>query len=92
MRKGDDSMTKTYSSLDVYLSTFIYLYTNIYPELINHNGKVSFHFPLNEKVISAISDYDSGMEVIANRFASTIKHFKAQIFQVKNNEKSEECK
>ena len=78
-------MNKVYSTLDCYLASIIYLYTGILPELINHRGKVSFNFPFDGKVFEAIKEYDSGMEVTANRFVHTVKHFKAQIFQMKES-------
>ena len=79
-------MKKAYSTLDVYLASIIYLYTGTLPELIDHRGKVSFNFPFNGKVFEAIKEYDSGMTVVANRFVHTIKHFKAQIFQMKSRD------
>jgi len=81
-------MKKQYSTLDVYLTSIIYLYTGILPDLENQSGLVSFNFPLNEKVFEAIQEYDKGLEVVANRFVSTIKHFKTQIFQLKGSGKS----
>ena len=78
-------MEKVYSTLDVYLASIIYLYTGILPDLINNDGRVSFNFPLNEKVFEAIKEYDAGMVLVANRFVHTIKYFKAQIFQEKSH-------
>lgn len=81
-------MEKVFSTLDVYLASIIYLYTGILPDLINHDGKVSFNYPFNEKVFEAIDEYNSGLEVIANKYAQTIKYFKAQIFQLNSNAKN----
>ena len=80
-------MNKVYSTMDVYLASIIYLHTGTLPDLINNNGRVSFHFPLNEKVFEAIKEYDAGMVLVANRFVHTIKYFKGQIFQIKGLEK-----
>ncbi len=79
-------MTRAYSTLCVYTSDWIYLTTNIYPDLKYFNGKVSFHFPLTETIINSISDFNTGKKIEANKFTITIKSLKSQIFQMK------ECK
>ncbi len=77
-------MQKVYSTLDVYVSSWIYLTTGTYPELKSHNGKVSFNFPLTEQVINSLRDYNSGEKIEALKFSLTIKNLKTQIFQLKD--------
>ncbi len=79
-------MSKVYSTLDVYIASWIYLTTGTYPELKNHNGKVSFNFPLTEQVINSLHDYNSGKKIEALKFSLTIKSLKSQIFQIKEKE------
>jgi hypothetical protein len=57
-------MGKVYSTLDVYIASWIYLDTGIYPELQNHSGKVSFYFPLTDEIIKFVSNYNSGINVV----------------------------
>ncbi len=78
-------MDKVYSTLDVYVSSWIYLSTGTYPELRIHKGKVSFNFPLSDQLINSISEYNSGKKIEALKFSVTIKNFKSQIFQIKEN-------
>ncbi len=77
-------MDKVYSTLDVYISSWIYLTTGVYPELRNHNNKVSFYFPLTEQVINSLREYNSGGKIGALTYSLTIKNLKSQIFQIKD--------
>ncbi len=79
-------MDKVYSTLDVYISSWIYLTTGTYPELKNHKGKVSFNFPLTDQIVKSLSNYNSGKKIEALKFSITIKSLKSQIFQIKENE------
>lgn len=78
-------MEKVHSTLDVYQSAWIYLTTGIYPDLQHNNNKVSFNFPLNEKVIQSIGRFNSGEKIEALKFTLTVKNLKAQIFQMKGH-------
>ena len=77
-------MKKAWSSMDVYLVAWIYLTTDIYPELKYYHGKVSFHFPLTDSLIKSINDFNSGKTIKANKFTLIIKNLKSQIFQLKS--------
>ncbi len=77
-------MEKVFSSLDVYVTAYIYLTTSIYPTLKNYKGKISFNFPLTDQVINTINDYNAGKKIEALKFSLTIKNLKAQIFSFKN--------
>ena len=78
-------MEKVFSTLDVYITAWIYLNTGSYPNLVNHKGKVSFNFQFTEDIIKSLHDYNSGKTIEALQFSQTIKGFKAQIFQIKSN-------
>ncbi len=70
-----------------YTTAWIYLTTDIFPELKSFHGKVSFHFPITDSLAKSINNFNSGKKIEANKYALTIKSLKGQIFQLKRQEK-----
>ncbi len=81
-------MEKIFSTMDVYVTAYIYLTTDVYPTLKNYKGKVSFNFPLTGEVIQSINNYNTGKKIEALKFSLTIKNLKSQIFSLKNQEEA----
>ncbi len=82
MRNGLEKDSRTYRTLDAYISAWLIL-QGFTPTLINEGPKIVFSFPSSEKLFESISRFNNGATVEVARFVLTVKNLKAQVFSRK---------
>jgi hypothetical protein len=87
MIKNKEKFEKVYTTLDAYLAGFLALRGHI-PQLVNQRGKVVFLFLQSEELLAKLTDYNTGAEVEAARFAFMIKTLKSQIHSMRKNKEN----
>ena len=73
---------KTFSTLDLYLSSFLSL-SGIPPNLEVNNGKVIFTFTASENLFKQILEYNSNVSVLVADFVTTIKALRGQMLTMR---------
>lgn len=75
---------KTFSTLDLYLSSFLSL-SGIPPAFEVNNGKVIFTFPVSENLFKQILKYNSNISVPVADFVTTVKALRGQMLTMRAN-------
>jgi len=77
-----ETKQKTFSTLDLYLSSFLSL-CGICPNLEIRNGKVIFTFFATDKLYKLMMDFNSNVSVPVADFVTTIKSLRGKMITVK---------
>ena len=74
--------TKTFSTLDIYLSAFLLLH-NVEPSLEIRNGKVIFVFESTDGLYRLMNDFNSNEPVEVADFTTAIKTLRGKMLSAK---------
>lgn len=77
-----ETETKTLSTLDLYLSSFLSLH-GIIPELRITNGKVTFNFPITDDLYRLANSYNSNEPVPVADFVTAVKTLRGQMLTMR---------
>lgn len=74
--------TKTLSTLDLYLSSFLSLH-GIQPELETNNGRVTFNFQVTDELYKLANAYNGNDPVPVADFVTAIKTLRGQMLTMR---------
>jgi hypothetical protein len=74
---------KNFETYDVWLSAFLQLLYKS-PELHLKNKRVTFVFPLSEKLHKIVTDYNCNIDVPIADYVSTVKTLRGQMLSMRN--------
>lgn len=77
---------KVFSTLDLYISSFLALH-GLEPRLEVNNGKVVFTFPATDDLYRLIARYNSDEKTPANSFVTTVKMLRGQMLSMRGQRK-----
>lgn len=77
-----ETETKTLSTLDLYLSSFLTLH-GIQPELETNNGRVTFNFKVTDELYSLSNAYNGNEPVPVADFVTAIKTLRGQMLTLR---------
>ncbi len=77
---------RSFSTLDLYLSSFLTL-NKLPPTLELKNSKVVFTFPANEALYRLMMDFNSNVNVPVADFVTAIKTLRGQMLTMRGSEK-----
>jgi hypothetical protein len=78
----DMAREKVFSTLDLYLSSFIFL-NGIQPKLELNNGRVTFDFPVSDALYRAINLYNSNELIPVADFVVAVKTLRGQMLSMR---------
>ena len=76
--------TKTFSTLDIYLASFLSLH-DVHPKLENNNGKIVFTFDATDTVYRLMNRYNSNEPVPVADFVTAIKTLRGKMLTAKES-------
>ncbi|OHE56890.1 MAG: hypothetical protein A2Z47_10605 [Thermodesulfovibrio sp. RBG_19FT_COMBO_42_12] len=91
MKKSNNTEKKVFTTLDAYLSGFLVL-KGFNPSLIpqDSGNKIIFAFHATEDLYKAITNYNTGAKVEADRLALAIKNLKSQNFSLRRRKENDD--
>ena len=74
--------TKTFSTLDIYLASFLSLH-DVQPQLEDNNGKIIFTFEATETVYRLMNLFNGNVDVPVADFVTTVKTLRGKMLTAK---------
>jgi len=74
---------KLFRTKDLYLASFLILYSHLTPSFEKKDGKIIFSFPSTDELYRGLQDFNNGEVIDASEYAAAIKRLRAEMIQKK---------